>query len=188
MEGAYRVGPGVLHGRLVVAHGTLLRGAGHVRSDIGAIWNERRRVECPRGLWLRARVTANALRELDRFLNLLLDAAAEHAGLHADGGRRHTPNKLQAFQAAFGAPDPHHHALMSIGRARDCLFHCRGVVRRADRGGGAHLTLAWREPHRRFGRRVAIGERLDLTPRDMCDIGSVYEQVADRLRTLTASS
>ncbi|PAX09100.1 hypothetical protein [Sphingomonas lenta] len=158
-----------------------------MQTRIGAIWDEPVRVDCAQRSWLRDRVTANALRELDRFLNLLIDVAAEHAGLRTWGGRRRTPNKLSALQSALGSPRLHHEALRSIGRVRDCLFHCGGLVRRPDHRQSDVLTLMWRAGSTRRRATLAIGDRIDLTAADVLAICELYRRIAAELVTHSAS-
>ncbi len=78
------------------------------------------------------RVLANALRELDRFLSVLIDdvaSAARPEGMnHGNFARlRNTPNKLRHIRQALGVacvePCADHARLRAIGKARDRLFH-----------------------------------------------------------------
>ena len=114
-----------------------------------------------------ARSFANGLRELDRFLSVLIDELASTAlpaGIdHARFIRqRNTPNKLRSLRAALGLASPDHERLRAIGRSRDRLFHSAapahgidtasvpgwlragglGDERRADRPGSGPQTLA----------------------------------------------
>jgi hypothetical protein len=97
-----------------------------------------------------AKLIGNALRELDRFLNLLIDAAAASVappGIDraAFGRQRNTANKLYALRAAMTLPSPDHERLRRIGRLRECLFHCAEIVRHGDRRvAPARIALAAR--------------------------------------------
>jgi hypothetical protein len=80
-----------------------------------------------------AKVVGNGLRELDRFLSLLLDAAAD--GILASEFDRssyarqsNVANKLDLFYRLLGETPPDGRQLRAIGRVRACLHHCRGVV------------------------------------------------------------
>ena len=83
-----------------------------------------------------ASVLANSLRELDRFLMLLIDAVAETTLPMASDHRafirqNNTPNKLGRVHRALGVASPDQDRLRAIGRARERLFHAA----RAARGG-----------------------------------------------------
>jgi hypothetical protein len=85
----------------------------------------------------RARTLANGLRELDRFLSLLIDEAAERASLgcmdRPDFARqRNTANKLRHVRAALGLESPDHERLRAIGRSRDRLFHSAPPMKGVD--------------------------------------------------------
>ena len=116
----------------------------------------------------RAKVIGNGLRELDRFLNLVIDeVAALIASPGIDGVRfarqRNTANKLWVIRAAMALPSPDHERLRTVGRSRDCLFHCAGKVRR--------------EHPCDFGMTVIEG-RLIITPADLERICRFYERIA----------
>ena len=80
-----------------------------------------------------AKVIANGLRELDRFLNILADAVAaalklpplEQAKLSR---QRNTANKLRQVHEYLGLSSPHHERLLAIGRYRNCLFYRGGAI------------------------------------------------------------
>lgn len=116
----------------------------------------------------RAKVIGNGLRELDRFLNLLIDEVAAlimPPGIdHARFARqRNSANKLRGVRAAMALPSPDHEPLRAVGRSRDCLFHCAGKVRRD------HPCI--------FGMTVAEGW-LIVTPHNLERICYFYEQIA----------
>jgi hypothetical protein len=95
-----------------------------------------------------AKVVGNGLRELDRFLSLLLDeAAAAICPADFDGAgfvRSHNvANKIDAFYDLAGAGSSDTDRLRAIGRVRACLHHCRGIV---------HDPSLWRDL------RVAAGD------------------------------
>jgi hypothetical protein len=108
-----------------------------------------------------ARVIGNGLRELDRFLCLLLDEAMrgvaplcfDHRGY---ARRTNAAAKLRDFHKLAGIAAADEQRLRAIGRVRDCLHHCRGIVhdpalygdlgraaRAAPNGGGPRLQIAF---------------------------------------------
>jgi hypothetical protein len=125
----------------------------------------------------RAKVIGNGLRELDRFLSLLLDeVAAVIAPPGLDRARfrrqRNTANKLRTIRSAMARPSPDHDRLLAIGRSRDCLFHCGGIVRRGDGGAAMYMTAGWPSP------LFAIGERLTIDAQDLHSVCRFYRHVA----------
>lgn len=131
----------------------------------------------------RAKVIGNGLRELDRFLNLLIDAASDAEGLPVRPGQRNTANKLAAYRAALALPNGDDGRLRALGRSRDCLFHCGGRVRRGDCRTGMTMTVGW--PGRPGGDvpldRVTIGQQLTVTRGDLDDICRFYRRIAHEL-------
>lgn len=128
----------------------------------------------------RAKVIGNSLRELDRFLSLLIDEVAqsvlpaeEQAGFLR---QRNTPNKLQALRAAMAMPSPDHARLRAIGRSRDCLFYCGGIVRRGDRRGEPTLTPGWRLSSG-LDRRLIMGDRLEIGGENLSELCEFYDAV-----------
>jgi hypothetical protein len=128
----------------------------------------------------RAKVIGNGLRELDRFLNLLIDAASDAQGLPVRPGQRNTANKLAAYRAAMALPNHDDRRLRALGRSRDCLFHCGGRVRRGDRRDAMTMTVGWPE---RLGcdaplDRVTIGQELTVTRGNLDDVCRFYRRIA----------
>lgn len=131
----------------------------------------------------RAKVIGNGLRELDRFLNLLIDAASTAEGLPVRPGQRNTANKLSAYRAAKSLPNHDDARLRALGRSRDCLFHCGGRVRRGDRRGAAAMTVGWSA---RAGcdaplDRVMVGQNVTVTRGDLDDVCLFYRRIAHDL-------
>jgi len=128
----------------------------------------------------RAKVIGNGLRELDRFLNLLIDAASTAEGLPVHPGQRNTANKLSAYRAAKSLPNDDDARLRALGRSRDCLFHCGGRVRRGDRRDALAMTVGW--PARAgYGApldRVMVGQDLHVTRSDLDDVCLFYREIA----------
>ena len=127
----------------------------------------------------RAKVIGNGLRELDRFLNVLIGEVARSCGVPLPRGQDNTANKLHSLRQAMGAPDPDHARLRAFGRTRECLFHCAGTVGRGDVRGGTMLTTGWREASGL--RRVAVGTELIVSGGDIADACSFYEDLAGQL-------
>ena len=106
-----------------------------------------------------AKVVGNGLRELDRFLCLLLDEAV--GGISpptfdraAFGRQRNAANKLRAFHRIAGLDAPDGERLRAIGRVRDCLHHCRGIV---------HDEAVHADLH--FASATPASDRMSDTPR-----------------------
>lgn len=131
----------------------------------------------------RARVIGNGLRELDRFLNLLIDAISSAEGLPVRPGQRNTANKLAAYRAAKSLPNKDDLRLRALGRSRDCLFHCGGRVGRGDHRGATTMTVGWPEQSDRDAPldRVTIGEALTVTRRDLDDVCRFYHRIGCEL-------
>lgn len=161
---------------LARAHATLQRGADFLAQGLV-------REGPPRAIEgrYRARVLGNGLRELDRFLSLLIDALAGACGLAMPRGERNTANKLAALRAMTGAPHGDHARLAALARSRDCLFHCEGLVRRGDRRGDAGMTVGWPMREGAALPRVAIGERLSLSNAELDEICGYYRMIAAQL-------
>ena len=111
------------------------------------------RIEAPA-----ATVLANSLRELDRFLSLLLDdvaASALPAGYDraAFARQSNTPNKLARVHDALGVASPDQARLRAIGRSRERLFHAARAARAATHlPGEQHLAEDLRGICRLYGR------------------------------------
>ena len=160
---------------LVRAHATLTRGARFLGAGLSA---QAGAAPAAIGGRHRAKVIGNGLRELDRFLNVLIDEASLRIGLPVLAGQRNTANKLRAFRAAGGGACAADEArLRALGRSRDCLFHCGGVVTRADARGGTRMTVGWADPDTPL-RSFAIGEELVLTAGDLAGVCAFYETLA----------
>lgn len=107
-----------------------------------------------------AAVIANSLRELDRFLSVLIDAVARDArpaGLdhRAFERQRNTPNKLRLIHATLGMPSPDQDRLRAIGRTRERLFHDARAARAGRRAGGDPMPPADLGAICRLYRRIA---------------------------------
>lgn len=135
------------------------------------------------------RVTGNALREIDCFFGLLLDAIGG-----ADMRRQHNiANKLGRVMATFGVEEGNYaHHLRSVGRVRDCLAYTNGTVRRGDSRRAPLLTMSWLraapDPAGLTRERVVrIGQPLGLTARDLSEICWFYDHIAADLLERTSA-
>lgn len=101
------------------AHETLLRGAAYLDRHVAP--------RCDGGV--HAPFIGNALGELDRFLNVLVDEVADWIGAPVQPKQRNTANKLSALHRVTGSGDHRrtgHARLSAIGRSRDFLKHAGG--------------------------------------------------------------
>ena len=131
----------------------------------------------------RAKVIGNGLRELDRFLNLLIDAASNAEGLPIRPGQHNTANKLSAYRAAKSLPNHDDGRLRALGRSRDCLFHCGGRVGRGDRRNTMTMTVGWPEQPGCDAPldRVMVGQQLIVTRGDLEDVCRFYRRITHEL-------
>lgn len=120
----------------------------------------------------------NGLRELDRFLNVLIGEVARSCGVILPY-RRNSADQLRSLRAAMALDDGDHARLKAFGRTRECLFHCGGSVRRGDARHGAMLTTGWLEPTGL--RRVTVGGELAVSGADIAEACGYYEDLAARL-------
>jgi hypothetical protein len=130
----------------------------------------------------RARYHGNVLRELDRFLNLLLDACAPLLACDGHDGRtyarlRNAAKKLAMLRGVGGSGPARGDRLLAIGRVRDCLHHCAGRVHDAGLWNdlaiaGEHLPIHGAPP----------ASHLALSREDVLRIAQVYAGIAQDLR------
>ncbi len=153
---------------LADAHATLRRGARFLGSGHCAVEGR-----------YRAKVIGNGLRELDRFLNVLIGEVARSCGVGLQRRQDNTANRLRSLRTAMAAADSDHARLRAFGRTRECLFHCAGIVGRGDARGGAMLTTGWRDATGL--RRVPVGDELIVSAGDIADACNYYEALAGQL-------
>lgn len=182
--------PPPLDPAVAAAHATLLRGAAFVarQADAGAFSLDASIADEQRHRY-RSKTIANALRELDRFLNLLADATARSLGDPLPEGQRNTANKLRDFDA-FAIQWDDYERLVALGRSRACLFYRGGQVSSGDRRGEPTFTAGWSArtgPPDQLS-RMAIGDRLAVGEIELRDIAQFYERLALRLQTLAAAA
>jgi hypothetical protein len=133
----------------------------------------------------RAKTIANALRELDRFLNILADETAKSLGYSLPEGQRNTANKLRDFEP-FAIPWEDYERLVALERSGACLFYCDGRVSSGDRRGGLTFTAGWPPrggPVNQLS-RMTIGDRLVVEDVELHDIAEFYRRLAMRLGAL----
>lgn len=134
-----------------------------------------------------SRLTGNRLRELDRFLSVLLDEVAGSWGAAGHDGRsfarwRNTPRKLGHVHAMMGMDRAgvtrDEARLRAIGRISACLHHCAGTIHAP----GLHRDLLLAQ-----GREAAAAFAspppglLRLSPDAIGAIGRFYRALGDAL-------
>ncbi|UIJ44199.1 hypothetical protein LZK98_14085 [Sphingomonas cannabina] len=164
---------------LARAHATLRRGADFFAASLRP-WNPSVRPIRSVTHRLRSKVIGNGLRELDRFLNILIDEAARRQRLPTAPRQRNTANKLREFRRTMTLPNDDHERLLALGGSRECLFHCDGIARRADAGEAGTMTLGWPGERGRL-RRVLLGNAIVVERADLENIGLFYARLADDL-------
>ncbi|WP_076071219.1 hypothetical protein [Sphingomonas montana] len=143
----------------------------------------------------RAKVIANGLREIDRFLSLLIDAVALRVASDSDRAALHrlgnTARKLATLRAVMALTSPDDAALRAIGRSRNCLFHTGGVVR-AGRAGSVP-TQGWAAPDAPPlpagvpSVPMPVGSRIGVSPDDLRRVCLFYDRIADELLAALAA-
>ncbi len=130
----------------------------------------------------------NGLRELDRFLSVLLDEVVLAAGwgdadLRMFGRLRNTANKWEAISVRLGLPTHDLARLRALGRCRGSLFYCDGVVRRGDTRQGRTLTLGWPTDGEDSGADVVLtlGECLAIGPAELAWVCAFYTRIGNDL-------
>lgn len=167
---------------LARAHATLHRGAGFFGTWLR--WPDAPvRSGTPVSHHHRSKVIGNGLRELDRFLNILIDEVSRRHGLPASPRQRNTARKLRLLREALGLPHEDDERLLALGRSRDCLYHCGGAARRGDMREPGTMTLGWPEGAGEAGplRRIPVGGAISLERADLESVGLFYRRMADDL-------
>ncbi|MFD1951635.1 hypothetical protein ACFSGX_12745 [Sphingomonas arantia] len=135
----------------------------------------------------RAKVIGNGLREVDRFLSLLIDAIAANVATLEERAALdrldNTARKLAMLRTVMALASPDDAALRAIGRSRNCLFHTGGIVRAGLPG--SVPTLGWAAPDSfvSIARPAPLpaGSQLAVTPDDLRAICRFYDRIADEL-------
>jgi len=134
----------------------------------------------------RPKLIGNALRELDRFLNLLADEASRILALPVLEHQHNTANKLRDIAVLRLCVDDHSR-LQALGRMRERLYHCGGQLtslRQLDiwtLAAGRAAGIDRRAPRR----RVLDGSYF-VTDDDLIDIATFYRGLAMKLRRVTS--
>lgn len=129
------------------------------------------------------RMLGNGLRELDRFLTVLIEEVASSLGAvghdrQAFARLRNTANKLRAVRAMMGLSSPDDRWLRAVGRLRVCLHHCRGEDRRPESRDA--FLLAGCDVIERVGAGT-IRRTIVLTPPALEAISGGYRRMGDEL-------
>lgn len=131
----------------------------------------------------RARMIGNALRELDHFLNILVEATQIVPARHRLADRHNTARQWRDLQRSRSLSESSYPRLRALGRSRACLFHCFGIVRRADARDGAWMTAGWSSDGNTLD-RVPLGEALSPSPAHLLDTCRFYDGIASDLVVL----
>lgn len=167
-----------MNAELVRARDTLCRGANMFARRLDTPAHQ-----SPEAHILRAKVIGNGLRELDRFLNLLIDETARSYDVPAFPDQRNTANKLRRLRMTLAIADDDHDRLIALGRSRCSLFYCHGIARHRDADDPAMMTLGWpvRPGTGQPLRRVRLGSRLTLGLSDLESVSLFYRRLARAL-------
>ncbi|MFN3433396.1 MAG: hypothetical protein ACK4ZY_03275 [Sphingomonas sp.] len=131
---------------------------------------------------VRIRYVGNCLRELDRFLHILIDEAAGPAAPERLSLAATTAAKLGDHAAPYGDRAADQIRLHALARTRLCLSHGDGRANRPDRRDGDRMTAGWFAPaSTTVLRRYAIGERLRPSSGDIIGVSAFYRRLADRV-------
>jgi hypothetical protein len=168
------------------AYLTLLRGAEFVAAGLRSPAAR----TCARGAGsdgerYRARLIGNALRELDRFLNLLADETSRLLDVRISPGQRNTANKLRDIdELCLCYAD--HSRLRALGRARELLYRRDGRLGRGDRAEVWSLAASWPGDDARRG-SPGRTTRLLVIDDDLARIGALYRRLAKALAGVAGS-
>lgn len=162
------------------AYATVLRGADFLADRLQRSAQPQR--FCLPPTLYRAKMLGNALRELDRFLNLLADATGQVLGLPLSEGQRNTANKLRDIEPLC-LVSRDYRRLQALGRSRECLFHLDGRVRSGDYPGNPTFTAGWPEDGDPAGslRLVEVGDCLIPTGAELANVAAFYRRLASAL-------
>lgn len=134
---------------------------------------------------VRIRYIGNCMRELDRFLHILIDELIDEAAGDAAPSRLSlaatTAGKLGHHASPYRDRAADQFRLHALARTRLCLSHGDGRASRPDRRDGDSMTAGWFAPASTALRCYAIGERLRPSGHDLIGISAFYRQLADRI-------
>ncbi|NIJ35285.1 hypothetical protein [Sphingomonas oligoaromativorans] len=141
----------------------------------------------------RAKMIGNGLRELDRFLNILLDEVALAAGWPSADVRaltrlHNTGLKLDAVCVRLGMQRDDQARLRALGRCRDTLFYCDGRVQRGDTRHMPRLTMGWPEDTISEGAAadLPVGDYLAITADQIAWVCRFYARIGGELAQMGA--
>jgi hypothetical protein len=134
-----------------------------------------------------ARLLGNRLRELDRFLSMLIDETL--CATTGDGGERaawphvrNTARKLRQLDIMAG---PDEARLRAIGRITAVFRHCDGLIHNVAIHDDMRLANGLHPLAASMGER---GERLHMAPMTIVAICDFYREIGGRLLALTGRS
>lgn len=159
------------------AHATLRQGIHHVAQI--APWADR--VADRRQAIVRARYIGNCLRELDRFLGVLLDTSRTTGPTRLLTLKPDTATRIAAYAGDGWDAQPAQLRLRALDRSRMCLLHDAGRVGRGDEPLGRWLTSGWRDAGSFDLRRYALGSDLRPNALHLHDIARFYAGLGDRV-------
>ncbi|MHA0329667.1 hypothetical protein [Sphingomonas melonis] len=169
--------PAVPETSVALAHATLQQGARHIAGL--APWADPM-VEGPRAA-VRARYVGNCLRELDRFLGVLLDVSCLAPRPRLLTLKPDTATRIAVYETDGWDIRPAQRRLRALERSRLCLFHDAGRVGCGDVPQAGWLTSGWRDAGSPDLRRYAIGARLRPSALHLHDIAGFYAGLGDRI-------
>jgi len=141
---------------------------------------------CGRAQWINNRAMANRLRELDRFLSILLDDVAGMltgvpAAPRQDAVRRAradgSAGKLRRIEGMTGTPSDDHARLRAIGRIAARLRHDDRPIHASSLSGDLRLAVGQSASAACF----QAGNRFSLSAEAMGSISLFYRDLGDRL-------
>ena len=169
--------PGVSETPVALAHATLRQGARHIAGL--APWADSM-VEGPQAV-VRARYVGNCLRELDRFLGVLLDVSCLVPRPRLLTLKPDTATRIAVYGADGWDMRPAQRRLRALERSRLCLLHDAGRVGCGDAPQARWLTSGWRDAGSPDLRRYAIGAQLRPSALHLHDIAGFYAGLGDRI-------
>ncbi len=130
------------------------------------------------------RMIGNRLRELDRFLSVLIEDVAAGSGPPGHDRKhfarlRNTPMKLRVVEEMFATGVDDDARLRAIGRIAACLHHCKGEVHTASIHDDVLIARGGEN-----GPATPRKNSLSVDPQTLRAICSFYRGIGDRLLTL----
>jgi hypothetical protein len=129
----------------------------------------------------RTRFVGNCLRELDRFLIVLMNEMADAPDAPSAPLPRNAALRIAAMAADRWDSSADERRLRALGRTTASFNYCRGVALRPDAVDGEWMTSGWIEPSTRTLKRYRLGERLAPSGQDLVGVSLFYRRLADRV-------